>query len=130
MGVPKNVVSSKIIVQVGVVTWVYRGPATSFYTFPALIDNIKVECRCIIAYKPSSDLCTLRFSFDMPVNKHPKYEDIKIELAECLTRAQGFQHPAIARLFIKTHTAPSFNGRTAVSGTANRGSNPWGAAII
>ena len=26
--------------------------------------------------------------------------------------------------------APSFNGRTADSGSAYRGSNPWGAAII
>ena len=27
------------------------------------------------------------------------------------------------------HVAPSFNGRTAASGAAYRGSNPWGAAI-
>jgi hypothetical protein len=26
--------------------------------------------------------------------------------------------------------APSFNGRTAASGAAYRGSNPWGAAIV
>ena len=28
------------------------------------------------------------------------------------------------------HTAPSFNGRTADSGSAYRGSNPWGAAKL
>ena len=34
----------------------------------------------------------------------------------------------VARLVFCLLVAPSFNGRTAASGAAYRGSNPWGAA--
>jgi hypothetical protein len=36
----------------------------------------------------------------------------------------------LSRKFCCTFAAPSFNGRTADSGSAYRGSNPWGAAKL
>src|ERR1700760_1666187 len=43
------------------------------------------------------------------------------------TVARTYDHEGASRWRAPTRTAPSFNGRTADSGSAYRGSNPWGA---
>src|SRR6201996_7498310 len=43
------------------------------------------------------------------------------------TGARTYDHEGASRWRAPTRTAPSFNGRTADSGSAYRGSNPWGA---
>jgi hypothetical protein len=49
-----------------------------------------------------------------------------VELAPLWIPVHGA--PSGIRVARSAHVAPSFNGRTADSGSAYRGSNPWGAA--
>jgi hypothetical protein len=48
----------------------------------------------------------------------------------CVQPALGWESGDMVNCYESTNSAPSFNGRTADSGSAYRGSNPWGAAKL
>src|SRR4051812_1091854 len=52
------------------------------------------------------------------------------QVGACVVLAAQIFASAASALRIPARVAPSFNGRTADSGSAYRGSNPWGAANV